>query len=257
MILRKKNGDPIQDNTRVSTPQPPVELLSDYNRLPRYDPTAYPPSGRVDNTFGPLDYLLGTFPIVRALTPAARAVGQALGMGSKAAPKAPPMASTARPMASTAAPEPSISFTDPMGMPTNPFLEMVPPPNPEVAFLKELEKLYATDPGGKELISTIFNATEGPYARVFENLKGELMEEMMAKYQRQGGLKTPEQIQRFQQEVVDGMLGKIRQYIGKDVAQRDLTTVSDLVDGRIIDEEMFRPYVQNAGGGRIKVLKKQ
>lgn len=45
-------------------------------------------SGAIQNTFGPQDYLLGTFPLARFLAPAARAVGQALGLGAKAAPAA-------------------------------------------------------------------------------------------------------------------------------------------------------------------------
>lgn len=45
-------------------------------------------SGSVQNAFGPADYLLGTFPLARALAPAARAVGKALGLGAKAAPAA-------------------------------------------------------------------------------------------------------------------------------------------------------------------------
>jgi len=58
-----------QDNTRVATPAAPVEYLSDYNMLPQYDPNALPPSGAIVNTFGPVDYALGTMPIGRLAQP--------------------------------------------------------------------------------------------------------------------------------------------------------------------------------------------
>lgn len=58
-----------QDNTSVATPAPPVEYLSDYNMLPEYDPNALPPSGAIVNTFGPMDYALGTMPITRMVQP--------------------------------------------------------------------------------------------------------------------------------------------------------------------------------------------
>ena len=78
-----------QDNTRVSTPQPPVERLDEesraileYDQLPMYDLSALPPSGRIENTFGPMDYIFGSFPIGRVLGPAARRVGRLLGLGA-------------------------------------------------------------------------------------------------------------------------------------------------------------------------------
>lgn len=44
----------------------------------------------IQNTFGPMDYIAGNFPIGRVLGPAARYVGQVLGLGKKAAPKPVP-----------------------------------------------------------------------------------------------------------------------------------------------------------------------
>lgn len=91
-------GPTSQDNTRVSTPQPPVERLDEesraileYDQLPMFDPSTLPPSGAIYNTFGPMDYIAGAFPIGRVLGPAARYVGQVLGLGKKAAPKPVPV----------------------------------------------------------------------------------------------------------------------------------------------------------------------
>lgn len=45
-------------------------------------------SGSVQNVFGPEDYIMGAFPLMRALSPAAKAVGKYLGLGRLAAPTA-------------------------------------------------------------------------------------------------------------------------------------------------------------------------
>ena len=84
----RPQGDPTQptitaaDAARragVSMPQP-----GPYDDILR----TLPPSGRIESTFGPMDYILGALPIGRVLSPAAKASGKYLGLGKKAAPKA-------------------------------------------------------------------------------------------------------------------------------------------------------------------------
>lgn len=82
-----------QDNTRVSLPQPPVERFDDENSAYLENERAInnpgaiaarSPYGRIENTFGPLDYLLGTFPLGRGLSAAANRVAKALGIDDMA-----------------------------------------------------------------------------------------------------------------------------------------------------------------------------
>ena len=64
---------------------PQYSSMEEYMSLSPYERGG---SGAVENTFGPEDYILGAFPLARALSPAARAIGKYLGLGKKAAPAA-------------------------------------------------------------------------------------------------------------------------------------------------------------------------
>jgi hypothetical protein len=61
--------------------RPGGDPVQDY--LNRVDPNRLGMS--VESTFGPMDYVMGSFPLGRALSPAAKAIGKYLGLGKKAA----------------------------------------------------------------------------------------------------------------------------------------------------------------------------
>ena len=81
----QEGGRPLPSN-RDAIPQ--YSSMDEYMSQSPYERGG---SGGVENTFGPMDYIAGAFPIGRALAPAARAVGRALGLGQKAAPKPTPI----------------------------------------------------------------------------------------------------------------------------------------------------------------------
>tara|TARA_A100001201_G_C4064227_1_gene193650 strand:- start:391 stop:1029 length:639 start_codon:yes stop_codon:yes gene_type:complete len=79
MRLKKmQNGG--RPSSRDAIPQ--YSSMEEYMSLSPYERGG---SGAVENTFGPEDYILGAFPLARALSPAARAIGKYLGLGKKAA----------------------------------------------------------------------------------------------------------------------------------------------------------------------------
>lgn len=84
MRLKKyQNGGRPSPSNRDAIPQ--YSSMYEYMSLSPYERGG---SGAVENTFGPEDYILGAFPLARALSPAARAIGKYLGLGRKAAPAA-------------------------------------------------------------------------------------------------------------------------------------------------------------------------
>ena len=78
-----QNGGRPSPSNRDAIPQ--YSSMEEYMSLSPYERGG---SGAVENTFGPEDYILGAFPLARALSPAARAIGKYLGLGKKAAPAA-------------------------------------------------------------------------------------------------------------------------------------------------------------------------
>ncbi len=83
MRLKKmQHGGRPSPSSRDAIPQ--YGSMEEYMSLSPYERGG---SGAVENTFGPEDYILGAFPLARALSPAAKAIGKYLGLGKKAAPK--------------------------------------------------------------------------------------------------------------------------------------------------------------------------
>ena len=81
MRLKKyQNGGRPSPSNRDAIPQ--YSSMEEYMSLSPYERGG---SGAVENTFGPEDYILGAFPLARALSPAAKAIGKYLGLGKKAA----------------------------------------------------------------------------------------------------------------------------------------------------------------------------
>lgn len=79
--MRVINGDPVPSDSTSTAVSPQEQALMDMLMDPLRNPNM---SGRVENTFGPIDYIAGAFPIGRVLAPYAARVMNALGLGEDA-----------------------------------------------------------------------------------------------------------------------------------------------------------------------------
>jgi len=77
-----RTGDPPKSN-RDAIPQ--YSSMEEMMAMSPYDRGG---SGSVQNVFGPEDYIMGAFPLARALSPAAKAIAKYFGLGKKAGKKA-------------------------------------------------------------------------------------------------------------------------------------------------------------------------
>lgn len=79
--MRVINGDPVPSDSTSTAISPQEQALMDMLVDPLRNPMM---TGRVENTFGPFDYIAGSFPIGRVLAPYAARVMNALGLGEDA-----------------------------------------------------------------------------------------------------------------------------------------------------------------------------
>jgi hypothetical protein len=79
--MRVINGDPVPSDSTSTAVSPQEQALIEMLMDPLRNPNM---SGRVENTFGPIDYIAGAFPIGRVLAPYAAKVMNALGLGEDA-----------------------------------------------------------------------------------------------------------------------------------------------------------------------------
>lgn len=79
--MRVINGDPVPSDSTTTAISPQEQAMMDMLSDPLRNPMM---SGRIENTFGPIDYIAGAFPIGRYLAPLAQRAMTAMGFGPDA-----------------------------------------------------------------------------------------------------------------------------------------------------------------------------
>jgi len=269
-----RTGDPPKSN-RDAIPQ--YSSMEEMMAMSPYDRGG---SGSVQNVFGPADYTLGAFPLMRALSPAAKSVGKYLGLGRKASSKIP-----YKPIDITDAKNISDFPTDIPGKELGSeyeFLinEIMDDYNWDNLFhmkelfnksskdlaadkkiysavMKRVEDFYTPNKGGQDVVSALLNVkNSGQTLSKINKIRTEAIEEVADEFRKDplsfGGSEID--FDRFIQQSANRVHNKVKDYAASQIKNSASETAEIEVARRM--NEAVNPFYSNAIGGRIKVLKK-
>lgn len=212
----------------------------------------------VENVFGPADYILGAFPLMRALSPAAKAVGKYLGLGSKAAKTPTKTMFKARQEAIPTVDKAERLISESRIEEAAKKVVQKYAKTPDTA-VKLNPKVKGVDPGGKASFRALRDADDPTFKKMLNDMRAEIYEEFVSKYGRDRiksdirdtGGEILEQMDR----VLDDQL---EQFIIKDMGKQSSVPGLNYIHQSLTDKStpFYAPYTLNANGGRIKVLKK-
>ncbi len=256
--------------------RPGGDPVQDY--LDRVDPNRLGVS--VESTFGPMDYVMGAFPLGRVLSPAAKAVGKYLGVGKKATPKIPyePIDITdSRNLSDFPTDIPSKQLGSQYEYLINDIMddyswdtafrmkdlfnqsakELAEDKRVYDAVMKRVEDLYTADKGGRDMVSALLNIKKpGPTLNTINKIRTEAIEEVADQFRKDpltfGGNEID--MGRFVQESAKKVRDRVKEYAVSQMKNSGSET-AELALARRFDEAA-NPFYKNANGGRIKVLKK-
>ena len=251
MRLKYKNGgrpgDPPKSN-RDAIPQ-----YSSMEEMMAMSPYERGGSGSVQNVFGPEDYIMGAFPLMRALSPAAKAVGKYLGLGSKAAKTPTKTMFKARQEAIPTVDKAERFISESQIEESAKKIVQKHAKNPDIAVMLN-PKVKGVDPGGKAFFRALRDADNPTFKNMLNNMRADIYEEFVSKYGRdriRSDIKISEQMERALDD-------HLEQFIIKDMGKQSSVPGLNYIlqSSRDKSTPFYAPYTLNANGGRIKVLKK-
>ena len=238
-----------------------MDMLSDPLRNPMM-------SGRVENTFGPLDYVLGTFPAHRFIAPAAQKVVKMLGLDDLALPsfgfgKVRPGPSEA----AVAGAEPVIQQADQIlnkrildamakrgFLKKRPNMEKLPPSE----LFDDIVDLVGDDLGGKAYYRAIREANNPAFKELVLNLQRKVVDKLTQKLGREPF--TNKKYLGRDLDIADEMLDQMIVPYFQGVLSKPPKFNSSVPGLNYMRSQMtnpdspfYAPYKLNANGGRIAV----
>ena len=262
-VLKYNNGRP---SSRDTIPQ--YSSMEEYMSLSPYERGG---SGAVESVFGPMDYVMGAFPLGRVLSPAAKAVGRYLGVGKKATPKIPyePIDITdAKNLSDFPADIPSKQLGSEYEYLINEIMddyswdtafrmkglfnqsakELAEDKRVYDAVMKRVEDLYTADKGGRDMVSALLNVKEsGPTLNTINKIRTEAIEEVADEFRRSG---NEIDMDRFVQESAKRVRDRVKEYAASQLKDKSQDEINSLASRQMFSESAT-PYIKNDKGGRV------